>query len=97
MTIDKLGKRKRTAVNLLKFKTLVRPNEKLPVANIICVGMYLTSKSRSNASEMFIESLGHLLMELPSSSTSLTDKLLEFLEVSSLMVCQVFRELPLLC
>ena len=36
-------------------------------------------------------------MELPSSFSSLTDKLLEFLEVSSLIVCQVFRELPLLC
>ena len=38
-------------------------------------------------------------MELQSSVTSLdlTDKLLELLEVSSLMICQVFRELPLLC
>ena len=36
-------------------------------------------------------------MELPASFTSLKDKLLEFLEVSSLIVCEVFRELPLLC
>ena len=36
-------------------------------------------------------------MELPSSFTSLADKLLEFLEGSSLIVCQVFRELQLLC
>ena len=39
----------------------VSAGEKVPIAKIICVGMYPTGNSRTNASEMFIKSFRHLL------------------------------------